>query len=110
MKNREAATSFRLENVDGKTRAGRLVTPRGSVDTPLFMPVATQGSVKALDPEDLESVGAGLVLGNAYHLYLRPGVEIISNLGGLHRFMGWKGPILTDSGGFQGFSPNTCEK
>ena len=104
MKNRENATSFWLENVDEKARAGRLVTPRGCVDTPLFMPVATQGSVKALDPEDLERVGAGLVLGNAYHLYLRPGVEIISNLGGLHRFMGWNGPILTDSGGFQGFS------
>ncbi len=104
MKNGKNTTSFQLENVDGKARAGRLVTPRGCVDTPLFMPVATQGSVKALDPHDLESAGAGLVLGNAYHLYLRPGVEIISELGGLHRFMGWNGPILTDSGGFQGFS------
>ena len=79
-------------------------TPHGDVTTPAFMPVATQGSVKALDSEDVEAVGAEIVLGNTYHLYLRPGIELVREMGGLHRFMGWERPILTDSGGFQGFS------
>ncbi len=93
-----------LEATDGGARAGVLHTPHGDVPTPFFMPVATQGAVKALDPADLKGVCASIVLGNAYHLYLRPGVEIIESFGGLHGFMGWEGPILTDSGGFQGFS------
>ena len=95
---------FSLEATDGPARAGTLHTPHGDVPTPAFMPVATQGSVKALDTDDLESIGAAIVLANTYHLYLRPGVEIIERLGGLHGFMSWEGPILTDSGGFQGFS------
>lgn len=88
---------------DGATRArtGRLTTPHGSVETPAFMPVGTNATVKALDPDDLREVGARIILANTYHLYLRPGHERIAALGGLHRFMGWEGPILTDSGGFQ---------
>ncbi|MBI4575738.1 MAG: tRNA guanosine(34) transglycosylase Tgt [Planctomycetes bacterium] len=85
-------------------RAGRLVTPHGEVETPCFMPVGTQGAVKALTPRDLESVGARLVLANTYHLHLRPGEEVVRALGGLHRFTGWAGPMLTDSGGFQAYS------
>ena len=95
---------FTLQATDGLARAGVVHTGHGDVPTPVFMPVATQGSVKAAGPDDLKAVGARMLLGNAYHLYLRPGVETIGALGGLHRFMGWDGPILTDSGGFQGFS------
>ena len=97
-------TIFDIEAKDGNARAGMLHTAHGDLRTPAFMPVATQGSVKGVDPRDLRSMGATMVLGNTYHLYLRPGVEVIEKLGGLHRFMGWSGPILTDSGGFQGFS------
>ena len=97
-------TIFDIEAKDGNARAGMLHTAHGDLRTPAFMPVATQGSVKGVDPRDLRSMGATMVLGNTYHLYLRPGVEVIEKLGGLHRFMGWGGPILTDSGGFQGFS------
>lgn len=97
-------TFFDVEATDGMARAGTLRTPHGDVPTPAFMPVATQGSVKAMDPSDLEAVGARIVLANTYHLYLRPGVETIRSLGGIHRFMGWGGPVLTDSGGFQGYS------
>ena len=88
---------------DGSTRArsGRLETPHGAVETPMFMPVGTNAAVKALDPDDLAEVGAQIILANTYHLYLRPGHERIARLGGLHRFMGWDRPILTDSGGFQ---------
>ena len=88
---------------DGSTRArrGRLALPHGTVETPQFMPVGTNASVKALDPLDLESVGATMILANTYHLYLRPGADRIARLGGLHRFMAWDRPILTDSGGFQ---------
>ncbi|MFI5291690.1 MAG: tRNA guanosine(34) transglycosylase Tgt [Candidatus Limnocylindrales bacterium] len=88
---------------DGSTQArlGRLTTPHGTVDTPMFMPVGTNATVKALDPDDLAEVGAQIILANTYHLYLRPGHERIARLGGLHRFMGWERPILTDSGGFQ---------
>ena len=82
-------------------RLGRLSTPHGHVDTPAFMPVGTNATVKALDPDDLHEVGAQIILANTYHLYLRPGHERIARLGGLHSFMGWEGPILTDSGGFQ---------
>jgi queuine tRNA-ribosyltransferase len=88
----------------GAARRGRLATAHGEVDTPAFMPVATQGSVKGLDADDLRAAGVEIVLANTYHLFLRPGHELIRDLGGLHRFMGWSGPLLTDSGGFQVFS------
>jgi queuine tRNA-ribosyltransferase len=89
---------------DGAARAGVLRTARGEVPTPAFMPVGTKGTVKSVDPDELRALGAGIVLGNAYHLHFRPGEELIAELGGLHAFMGWDGPILTDSGGFQVFS------
>src|SRR4051794_22931292 len=91
---------------DGSTRArvGRLDLSHGVVETPQFMPVGTNATVKALDPDDLRAVGASIILSNTYHLYLRPGHERIARLGGLHRFMAWDRPILTDSGGFQVFS------
>ncbi len=95
---------FTLQATDGAARAGLLTTPHGDVPTPAFMPVGTQGAVKALAPQDLREIGARIILSNTYHLYLRPGVELIRRLGGLHRFMAWDGPILTDSGGFQVFS------
>jgi queuine tRNA-ribosyltransferase len=85
-------------------RLGRLITPHGKVDTPVFMPVGTCATVKAVTPEELEELGAEIILSNAYHLYLRPGHELIQRLGGLHRFMHWERPILTDSGGYQLFS------
>ena len=91
-------------------RLGRLVTPRGEIQTPAFMPVGTQATVKALSPEELEQCGAEIILGNTYHLYLRPGHDIVESLGGLHRFMNWDKPILTDSGGFQVFSLNSLAK
>lgn len=87
-----------------KARLGRLVTTRGVIDTPVFMPVGTQASVKALDPRELKEMGAQILLGNTYHLNIRPGMEIMKAAGGLHKFMNWPGPILTDSGGFQVFS------
>ena len=96
--------AFRLEGSDGTARAGRLRTARGTIETPCFMPVGTQGTVKSLTPGELRDAGAQVVLGNAYHLYLRPGLEVFRRAGGLHRFMGWPGPLLTDSGGFQVFS------
>jgi queuine tRNA-ribosyltransferase len=89
---------------DGEARACVLRTPHGPVETPAFMPVGTKGTVKGLTPEDLRAVGAGIVLGNTYHLYLRPGAELIREAGGLHAFTGWDGPMLTDSGGYQVFS------
>ncbi|MDE2688109.1 MAG: tRNA guanosine(34) transglycosylase Tgt [Chloroflexota bacterium] len=95
---------FTLNKTDGDARAGVLQTPHGEVPTPAFMPVATQGSVKALDSADLQNIGATIVLANTYHLYLRPGVDIVNDHGGLHGFMQWHGATLTDSGGFQGFS------
>lgn len=95
---------FELLKTDGSARAGRLTTAHGPVETPAFMPVGTQGSVKSLTPEDLRQVGAQIILANTYHLYLRPGQRLVAELGGLHRFMGWEGPILTDSGGFQVYS------
>jgi len=95
---------YTLRATDGAARAGALTTPHGEIDTPAFMPVATQGSVKSLGPDDLRAAGAQIVLANTYHLWLRPGPALVQELGGLHRFMGWDGPILTDSGGFQVFS------
>ncbi len=95
---------FTLDATDGPARAGRLVLPHGTVETPIFMPVGTYGSVRALSPEDLRSARAELVLANTYHLHVRPGEDVVSKLGGLHRFMAWDRPLLTDSGGFQVFS------
>lgn len=91
-------------------RLGILETPRGKIDTPCFMPVGTQATVKALTRENLESIGAQIILGNTYHLYLRPGHDLIQSLGGLHKFMNWTHPILTDSGGYQVFSMNKLTK
>ena len=91
-------------------RLGVLNTPRGKIDTPCFMPVGTQATVKALNRENLESIGAQIILGNTYHLYLRPGHELIRSLGGLHKFMNWPHPMLTDSGGYQVFSLNKLAK
>ena len=85
-------------------RTGLIETEHSKIETPVFMPVATQGSVKSLSSEDLHDIGAQIILGNAYHLYLRPGMEVFESCGGLHKFMNWDLPILTDSGGFQGFS------
>ncbi len=96
--------AFELLATDGVARRGRLTTPHGVVDTPAFMPVGTQGAVKSLSPDDVRQAGAQIVLGNTYHLLLRPGHDLVRDLGGLHRFMAWDGPILTDSGGFQVFS------
>lgn len=101
---------FTVERTESRARVARLATPHGDVETPAFMPVGTLGTVKALDPEDLRSTGAMMLLANAYHLHLRPGDELVRDLGGIHRFMGWDGPILTDSGGFQVFSLATLRK
>ncbi len=95
---------FELLATDGAARRGRLEFPRGTVETPAFMPVGTYGTVKAMTPEDLEEIGAEIVLGNTFHLYLRPGLDVIAAHQGLHRFMHWDRPILTDSGGFQVWS------
>lgn len=95
---------------DGRARRGRLTFPRGTVETPAFMPVGTYGTVKAMTPEELSALGAQIILGNTFHLYLRPGLEVIRAHGDLHRFMNWQGPILTDSGGFQVFSLGELRK
>ena len=95
---------FTLEATDGAARAGVLHTAHGDVPTPAFMPVGTKGTVKTTHPDELRAIGTTILLGNTYHLHFRPGDELIAELGGLHRFMGWDGPILTDSGGFQVFS------
>ncbi len=99
-----APVSIEITARDGEARAGVLHTPHGSVPTPTFMPVGTKGTVKGLTPGDLETIGAGVVLGNTYHLYFRPGPDIVREAGGLHGFSGWGGPMLTDSGGYQVFS------
>lgn len=98
--------SFELLATDptSKARRGRLTTSRGVIETPIFMPVGTQATVKCCSPDELRALGAQIILGNTYHLFVRPGMEVIETLGGLHRFMAWDGPILTDSGGFQVFS------
>ena len=96
--------SFRLTHTDGRARRGVLGTPHGTIETPVFMPVGTQGTVKAVTHEQLDALGASIILGNTYHLHLRPGDALIGSLGGLHRFSGWSGPLLTDSGGYQVFS------
>ena len=96
--------SFTVTATDGAARAGVLRTAHGDVPTPAFMPVGTKATVKTLDPDEVRALGASILLGNTYHLHFRPGDELIAELGGLHRFMGWDGPILTDSGGYQVFS------
>ena len=102
--------AFEVTAKDGAARRGRMSTGHGTVDTPAFMPVGTQGAVKAVTPAELLACGARIVLANTYHLHLRPGQDLIRELGGLHRFMNWKGPILTDSGGFQVFSMQGLRK
>ena len=102
--------SFRLLATDGAARRGEIVTPRGAIRTPAFMPVGTVGTVKALYPEQVRDAGADIILGNVYHLMLRPGAERVARLGGLHSFMRWNGPILTDSGGFQVMSLSQIRK
>jgi queuine tRNA-ribosyltransferase len=99
-----ASFSFDILAREGRARAGIFHTPHGDLPTPVFAPVGTQANVKALTPAQLQEIGASLVLANTYHLYLRPGDPLVAEMGGLHRFMGWPGPILTDSGGFQVFS------
>ena len=101
---------FKLTASDGAARAGTLALAHGTVDTPAFMPVGTYGTVKAMSPAELKEIGAQIVLGNTFHLWLRPGLDVIAAHGGLHRFMGWDGPILTDSGGFQVFSLGELRK
>src|SRR5207237_829672 len=103
---------FELLKTDthSKARLGRLTTAHGLVDTPVFMSVGTQGSVKAIDPRELREMGTQIILGNTYHLNIRPGIDIIRGAGGLHLFINWPGPILTDSGGFQVFSLATIRK
>lgn len=97
-------SNFKIITTFKNARVGELSTGHGVVKTPVFMPVGTQATVKSLTPDDLKTVGAQIILGNTYHLYLRPGSKLIKQMGGLHKFMGWEGPILTDSGGFQAFS------
>lgn len=106
------AVTYELIKKDqnSKARMGRLHTPHGVVDTPVFMPVGTQATVKAMSPRELEEIGAHIILSNTYHLYLRPGHQLIKEAGGLHKFMAWNGPILTDSGGFQVFSLGDLRK
>jgi len=102
--------SFKLESTSGAARAGRITTPHGEIETPVFMPVGTLASVKGVPQDLLEELGARIILGNTYHLYLRPGIETVRKLGGLHGFMSWDRSILTDSGGFQVFSLNELRK
>jgi len=103
---------FDLIKTDSSTRArlGKIITTHGIVNTPAFMPVGTQGTVKSMIPEEIKNCGAEIILGNTYHLYLRPGHETIKKLGGLHKFMNWPHPLLTDSGGFQVYSLSALRK
>ena len=106
------ALSYQLIKTDSRTKArrGRITTPHGTIETPVFMPVGTQATVKAMKPEDVAAQGAEIILSNTYHLYLRPGSDIVREAGGLHKFMNWNKPILTDSGGFQVFSLGKMRK
>jgi queuine tRNA-ribosyltransferase len=112
VKTGEKVFSFQITSKDPKTnaRTGIVQTAHGAFETPVFMPVGTQGTVKALTPKDLTEVGAEIILSNTYHLFVRPGMEVIAQFGGLHKFMGWNGPILTDSGGYQVFSLSRLRK
>src|SRR4029453_8093104 len=102
--------AFHVSHTEGQARRGVLQTAHGEVQTPVFMPVGTRGAVKAITHRDLEDAGARIILGNTYHLFLRPGADLIARAGGLHRFIGWPHPILTDSGGYQVFSLATMRK
>src|SRR5688572_16428328 len=102
--------SYDLQAADGEARAGVFMTPHGALETPVFAPVGTQATVKAVTPAQLKDLGASLVLSNTYHLYLRPGDELVKEMGGLHQFMRWSGPMLTDSGGFQVWSLSGINK
>ena len=99
---------FTLHKKDGHARRGTLELNHGKIETPVFMPVGTYGSVKAMNPQNLHDIKAQIILGNTYHLWLRPGLEVIEQFGGLHEFIGWDKPILTDSGGFQVFRYPIC--
>ncbi|MGM0507558.1 MAG: tRNA guanosine(34) transglycosylase Tgt [Fusobacteriota bacterium] len=101
---------YKLDKKDGKARAGEITTPHGKIKTPVFMPVGTKATVKTMTPEELKDIGAEIILGNTYHLFLRPGDDIVAKAGGLHKFMNWDRPILTDSGGFQVFSLGNLNK
>jgi queuine tRNA-ribosyltransferase len=107
-----AALTFEVFHQDTETaaRTGQVTTPHGTIQTPIFMPVGTVGTVKGMKPRELREVGSQIILGNTYHLFLRPGEKLIERFGGLHKFMGWDGPILTDSGGFQVFSQESLRK
>ena len=102
--------AFTLKARDGGARLGEITTSRGTIRTPAFMPVGTAATVKAMFTDNVRATGADIILGNTYHLMLRPGAERVARLGGLHRFMNWPGPILTDSGGFQVMSPRAASK
>ena len=108
----EYAVKYELLHTDKKTgaRRGRITTPHGTIETPVFMPVGTQATVKAMKPEAVADTGAQIILANTYHLFLRPGSDIVREAGGLHRFMNWDKPILTDSGGYQVFSLGAMRK
>jgi len=110
MKNKSFKFKIICEDKNSSARVGEILTPHGKIDTPVFAPVGTKATVKAMTPEELQDIGIQIVLGNTYHLYLRPGIDVIKKAGGLHRFMHWEGPILTDSGGFQVFSLNKTFK
>ena len=107
-----AAVYMEILKKDSQTKArlGKVHTPHGIIDTPVFMPVGTQATVKTMSPEELKTIGAKIILSNTYHLFLRPGHELIKKAGGLHKFMNWDGAILTDSGGFQVFSLGDLRK
>ena len=102
--------SFELITQDDKARLGKIITKRGLVDTPAFMPVGTQGTVKGIFPDDILNTGTQIILGNTYHLLLRPGVDVLKNFDGLHNYMNWEKPILTDSGGYQIMSLSKLNK
>jgi len=102
--------NYELSHIDGKARAGVITTPHGDIKTPVFMPVGTQATVKTMNPEEVRELGADIILGNTYHLFLRPGDDVVAKFGGLHKFMNWPHPILTDSGGFQVFSLGAIRK
>ncbi|WP_130557908.1 tRNA guanosine(34) transglycosylase Tgt [Limnobacter thiooxidans] len=105
-----SALSFKLKTTSGQARRGEITTAHGVIQTPIFMPVGTYGTVKGMTPRDLKEINAQIILGNTFHLWMRPGLDIMAKFGGLHQFMGWKGPILTDSGGFQVFSLGAMRK
>lgn len=105
-----SALSFKLKTTSGNARRGEITTAHGVIQTPIFMPVGTYGTVKGMTPRDLNEINAQVILGNTFHLWMRPGLDIMEKFGGLHQFMGWKGPILTDSGGFQVFSLGAMRK